>query len=88
MNYHWESKSADVVVLFEEGATWTRLVPMPGMAAAIHKMGPFLGNPKVRYRTSGLIVNLPKEFDSVDEAKKAVEAIARAAGHTINGAEE
>lgn len=50
MNYHWESESTDVVVLFQEGATWTRLVPMPGMAAAIHKMGPFLGNPKITYR--------------------------------------
>ena len=84
MNYHWEWINADLLALFEQGATWTGGIPLLGTGATIHKMGPFLvPNPKVTYRASGLLVDPPQEFGSFQEAMRAVEAIATAAGHTI-----
>lgn len=59
MNYHCEELSVDQLVLFEEDATQTRWNPMPGVGAEIHKVGPYMGNPKVTYRAAGPLVADP-----------------------------
>lgn len=81
--YHWEWLSADQVALYEEGYTWTGVLTPAGIAAAVNKMGPFLGVPKVTYQAAGPLVDPPQTFDSFEEAMQAVETIVRDRGGSI-----
>lgn len=85
MEYHWEWLDTNQVALFEEGATWKGMLGKLRIGVAINEMGPYMGNPKVTYRASGPLVDPFQDFDSFDEAMRAVEIVAMAAGHTIEG---
>ncbi len=84
MNYHWEYLSVDQLVLFEEGKTQTRSIPMRGVAAEIIKLGPYMGDGGVKYRADGPLVNPSQDFDTKEEAMRAVEAIVSASGHAVD----
>jgi hypothetical protein len=88
MDYHWATISADQVVLLEAGVTLgggKPSLPMMGVAAVIDKMGPYLGTAKEIYQASGPLMPEVRDYDSLQEAKRGVEAVVRAAGGSIDG---
>lgn len=87
MIYHWEFIGADQSVLFEEGASWKGTLPALGVAAGIAKLGPYVGDVRIRYSVSGPIVENAQDYDTFEGAMRAVEAVVRATGDTIETVE-
>ena len=85
MNYHWEELGDGSVCLFEEGKAPTKFIPMPGLAAQIINLGPYLGNSKATYRAAGPLADPSRDFDTSEEAINWIEQIVRGGGHTIEG---
>lgn len=86
-SYHWEWVNADQIVLFVEGTTWTGSLPALGTAVGIDKLGPYLGTQAV-WRASGQLIGQPQDFPDAETAMRAVEAIVKAGGDTVEGRSE
>lgn len=85
MNYHWELINGEAEALFPEGMTWDGALLLTG-PAVIHMVGPYLvPNPTITYQVSGPLVEISQSFDSLQEAKNAVEVLLRSQGDTVNG---
>jgi hypothetical protein len=84
MTYHWEWVSADQIVLFQEGTTWSGSLPALGATVGVNKMGPYWGEEAV-WRASGGFIDQVQDFPDAESAMRAVEAIVTANGDTIEG---
>jgi hypothetical protein len=84
VTYHWEWVSADQIVLFQEGTTWSGHLPALGATVGINKHGPYLGKGAV-WQASGGLIEQAQEFSDAESAMLAVEAIVTANGDTIEG---
>ncbi len=83
MKYHWEELEDGSVCLFEKGKAPTKFIPMPGLAAQIIKLGPYIGSSKDTYRADGPLADPYRDFDTREEAINWIEQIIRDGGHTI-----
>lgn len=86
MNYHWERIDAKTIALFPDGTNWRGEVNLPDGSTAIDTVAPALvPNARIMYKAAGFFVNPAQDFDNREEAQRAVEETARAAGHTVGG---
>lgn len=85
MEYHWEWVSADQVVLYEEGHTFSGALSPVGVAATINKVGPYSGSNGAAFRATGPLLAEAQDFASFEEAMAAVEEIVWDSSGSIEG---
>lgn len=82
MNYQWERTPEGMLVLLEEGSTWTGLLGEDDPPAIIIRKPPPLGELH-RYVVSGRLVEPPQEYPGERQCMSVVVAAVEAGGGAI-----